>query len=297
VRPPTLSDVSEKAPSYPPDGHIIRHLRLDLQSETTEELRCTMPVTDDLRDAGGALRMGALSTMVDVAAGTFSHDLVRPDWLATSDMKVHAMRPTYGDEIRSVTSTVRAGKRSVLSLTEVTDADGPVARAWVTYVRLPRRDDSPTIEEGHLTGRRLLYVEKDDPGPSASDSSPAEGRPMLDDYIGLTIREGELVFDLVHQPRIHNSFGSIQGGVAATLIERMGMLAAERSLGVPARVTDAHTYYLGQTREGPFRIEGTVLRSDATAVTTEVAVIDAGNERLLDLGTVTASRITDDQLA
>lgn len=279
--------MSDDEPGYPPYGHIIRHLRMDLRSTSTEQLDCTMPVSDDIRDPGGAVRFGALSTMIDVAAGTFSHDLVRPDWLATSDMKVHLTRPSFADEVMSTTTSLRAGKKLVLSLNVVEDAHGEVARSWVTYVRLPRRDDSPTVERGGLTGRRLHYVEQEKDLP----------RPPLDDYIGLRARPGELTFDLEHQPQIHNSFGSIQGGVATTLVEQMAAVAGQQVLGAPCRVTDLHIYFIGQTRAGPFRVEGNVLRRDEQSVTVEVSVVDAGNDdRLLDLGTATASLIPDDQI-
>ena len=271
--------------TYPPPGHIIRHLRMDLELRSETELHSTMPVTDDLRDSGGALRTGALATLVDVAAGTFSHEMVRPDWLATSDMKVHLLRPALSSEVRGVTSTVRAGRRNMLSATRVVDDDGEIARAWVTYTRLPRRDDNPAVEQGSRIGRRLHYVE--DP---SLDTERA--RPSLDDYLGLRLEPEALALVLDHHPRIHNSFGSLQGGAAAVLVERVAMLAAERRFGTPARVTDLHIQYLGQTRSGPFRVAGEVIRDDDGSVVCEVSVLDAGNgDQLLDLATVTAAPV------
>lgn len=271
--------------AYPPPGHLIRHLRMDLELTSETELRSSIPITDDLRDDGAALRVGALATLVDVAAGTFCHEMVRPDWLATSDMKLHLIRPAVGDEVRGVTTVVRAGRRNMLSLTVVADADGEVARSWVTYTRLPRRDDSPPVEEGSRVGRRLHYVED----PSLDTELD---RPMLDDYLGIRIAPEGLTLELDHHPRIHNSFGSLQGGAAAVLVERLAMVAAAHRFGRPARVTDLHIQYLGQTRAGPFRVDGEVLRADTGSVTCEIAVLDAGNDdHLLDLATVTAAPI------
>ena len=85
--------MSDNGRTYPPPGHIIRHLRMDLELRSEDRLHGSMPISDDVRDAGGALRTGALATFVDVAAGTFSHEMVRPDWLATTDMKLHLRRP------------------------------------------------------------------------------------------------------------------------------------------------------------------------------------------------------------
>jgi acyl-coenzyme A thioesterase PaaI-like protein len=75
--------------------------------------------------------------------------------------------------------------------------------------------------------------------------------------------------------------------VAATLVERMGTVAAERELGRPCRALDLHLHYLGQSTTGPFRVTGTVLRTEDDTVTTEVAIVDASDGRLLDLGTAT----------
>lgn len=270
---------------YPPPGHIIRHLRMDLELRSETALHATMPITDDLRDPGGAVRTGALATLVDVAAGTFCHEMVRPDWLATADMKIHLIRPAFGDEVRAVTTTVRSGKRNMLSATSVSDDEGEVARSWVTYTRLSRRDDNPTVEEGSRIGRRLHYVED----PSLDTE---RNRPMLDDYLGLRIATEGLSLELDHHPRIHNSFGSLQGGAAAVLVERLAMVAAEQRFGRPGRVTDLHIQYLGQTRSGPFRVEGDVLRTDVGSITCEVSVRDTGNDgHLLDLATVTAAPI------
>lgn len=244
----------------------------------------TMAISDDVRDAGGALRMGALATLIDVAAGTFSHEMVRPDWLATADMKVHLRRPAMGDEVTCLTTTVRAGRRNIVSQTIVSDADGEIAQGWVTYTRLPRRDDSPPVEVASRVGRHLVYVEQD------------EGeRENLDDYIGIDLdrivvdTEDQIAFELDHSPRIHNSFGSLQGGAAAVLVERAATLAIERRFGSPGRVTDLHVYYLGQTRAGPFRVEAGVLRADPGSLTSDVSILDIGNDdQLLDLATASA---------
>lgn len=274
--------------TYPPHGHLIRHLGMQLLLETPDLLTGQMPVPDDLRDAGGAARVGAIATFVDVAAGVFSHDTVRPDWIATTDMRLLMCRHTYADEITLATTMLRSGKRNIVSATSVYDSDGEIARGWVTYSRLSRRDDSPHLEGGSRVGQPQDYTER-------GELAAAQREP-LDEYVGLEIgpddTDGRITLTLEHTPRIHNSFGSLQGGAAAILLERAATLAVERKTGQPGRVDDLHIYYLGQTREGPFKVEATPLRSDTTGITTEARVLDAGNEmRLLDLGTATARPI------
>lgn len=266
---------------YPPYGHILRHVALDQRFRDDGQLATSMPAPADLLDPGGAVRVGALVILVDSAAGVLSHAHVRPDWLATTDMKYHSIRPTNGAQLDSVTRVVRAGRRNILSETVLTDAAGEIGRAWVTYARLPRRDDTPVVDGDHGPNRQLLYLE--DP-----EIEQAAGRPPLDAYIGMRFHPTELIIDVEHHHRIRNSFGSIQGGVAATLMERMGTFAAERVLGRPARALDIHLHYLGQSTTGPFRVDGTVLRVEGDSVTTQVTVTDAKDSRLLDIGTTTA---------
>ena len=110
----------------------------------------------------------------------------------------------------------------------------------------------------------------------------------------MRIRPDELIIEVRHSDRIRNSFGSIQGGVAAALVERMGRLAAERTLGLPARALDLHVHYLSQSTTGPFRVDGAVLRVAGDAVTTEVTIIDAADGRVLDIATTTARAVTPD---
>ncbi len=79
------------------------------------------------------------------------------------------------------------------------------------------------------------------------------------------------------------------------VIESAAAMAAERELGVPCRTTDLHVQYLSQSRSGPFRVEAVPLRVTPTAVTSEIVVLDAGNDRhLLDLATATAVPLSVD---
>jgi len=139
--------------TYPPVDHLLRHLRMSFELRSADELVGSMPVSDDLRDPGGSPRMGAIAAFVDVAAGAFAHEQVRPDWLATTDMRVMLRRSSDADSVDVRTVAVRTGRRSVMTETQVSDGRGEFARGWVTYTRLPRRDDSPTLAGGSGVGR------------------------------------------------------------------------------------------------------------------------------------------------
>ena len=117
-------------------------------------------------------------------------------------------------------------------------------------------------------------------------------RPMLEDYLRADINPNEPVIELPHHSRIHNSFGSIQGGAVAVLADAMAAHLCRLILKTPARCTSADVHYLAQAKGGPFRVEGEALRIDQTAVTSRIRIIDVGNDnRLLDVATATATSI------
>lgn len=278
----TDSTTSEAAPAYPPPRHVLRYLRLSQRLEASGDVVASIPILPDLRDATGGLRFGALATLVDSAAGIFSVHRVLPDWVATLDMKIHVSRATVGDTLHSVTRPLRVGGRNVVSETTLHDAEGEVGLAFVTYARLPARGGRQAVQKvppGSV--RQFDYAEADE-----------EPRRPLDEYLGLQFLPGDPVIELDHITQIHNSFGSIQGGVVAMLLERVAALAAERTLGVPAVTTDLHLHYLAQAKGGPFRVSAEVIRVDDASVTSRVQIVDAGHDdRLLDVGTATASAI------
>ena len=265
---------------YPPTRHILRHLRLCHTVDDEGNISATMPILPDLLDEGGWLRLGAIATLVDSVAGHHGVMQVAPDWVATLQLGTVLSRKAEGTEVTAECRPLRIGRNNVVTETAISDSSGEIARATCTYARLPARTNNPSVGTGK--GQVVDYAEDNEEHP----------RPMLEDYLRADINPNEPVIELPHHSRIHNSFGSIQGGAVAVLADAMAAHLCRLILKTPARCTSADVHYLAQSKGGPFRVEGEALRIDQTAVTSRIRIIDVGNDnRLLDVATATATSI------
>ena len=205
---------------------------------------------------------------------------VAPDWVATLQLGTVLSRKAEGTEVTAECRPLRIGRNNVVTETAISDSSGEIARATCTYARLPARTNNPSVGTGK--GQVVDYAEDNEEHP----------RPMLEDYLRADINPNEPVIELPHHSRIHNSFGSIQGGAVAVLADAMAAHLCRLILKTPARCTSADVHYLAQAKGGPFRVEGEALRIDQTAVTSRIRIIDVGNDnRLLDVATATATSI------
>ena len=266
--------------SYPPKNHILRHLRLRHLVDDHGNVSATMPISPDLLDAGGWLRLGAIATLVDSVAGHHGVMQVEPDWVATLELGTVVRRRAEGTEVVAKCQPLRIGKNNVVTETHISDSLGEVARSTCTYARLPGRSDNPTV--GTAKGRTVDYGGEEE----------STNRPMLNDYLRLEIDPDQALIELPHHQRIHNSFGSIQGGAVAILVDAMATHLGFITTGMRMRCVTAEVHYLSQAKSGPFRVEGELLRADNDAVTSRIRIVDVGNnDRLLDIATATAKAI------
>ena len=83
---------------YPGPGHILRYARLAIDGSTDGLVEGLLPALDDLCDAGGAVRLGAMALLVDYAAGMLAIQTVAPDWTVTHDLALHltGLAPAVG---------------------------------------------------------------------------------------------------------------------------------------------------------------------------------------------------------
>lgn len=266
---------------YPHPRSILRYSRIVHELHEDGSVTATMPVLPDQLDAGGRMRMGAIAPLVDLAAGLLGAKAVHPDWTATLDFKLHLDHLPTGGEIHGACRPLRVGKNMVLSENRLTDGEGRIVGvAHVTFSRLPRRDDTPSTPPPKVVRVDLAHDDE-------------EPRLPLDDYYQLRFDPTEIAFELDHHERIYNSFGSIQGGAMAALLERVAALAGERILGSPCRTVDLHFSYLAPATTGPFRVVAQPLRVEATSVLSTVELVDLGNDgRQCAIGTARAIEAT-----
>lgn len=284
--PAPASPSANRPARYPPQNHILRHLRLSHQMTGDGTLTATMPILDDLADRplaeGGWLRLGAVATLVDSVAGHHAVLQVTPDWSATLHLSTVLAARAEGSLAIARCSPLRVGRNQVVTETSVTDEAGTeIARSTCTYARLPRRDDTPVVDSA-ARENTVDYREDHELDP----------RPSLDDYLRITPVPGEARIELPMHNRIRNSFGSLQGGASIVVAEVMSthLAAMCDDSGRRSRCVFADMHYLAPGRGGPFRVEGEVLACTGHLVTTRTRIFETAGEtdRLLQTATATA---------
>ena len=277
---------SDQPIRYPPQNHILRHLRLSHQMSSDGSLSATMPILDDLADGplaeGGWLRLGAVATLVDSVAGHHAVLVVSPDWSATLHLSTVLAARAEGSVVTARCSPLRIGRNQVVTESSVTDEAGTeVARSTCTYARLPRRDDTPVVD---ATARDNTVHYRED-----HELSP---RPLLEDYLGISPVPGESRIELPMHNRIRNSFGSLQGGASIVVAEVMAthLAGMGEGAGRRSRCVFADMHYLAPARGGPFRVDGEVLARTGHMMTSRTRIFETAGEsdRLLQTATATA---------
>ena len=288
VDDPAPDRASARKPArYPPQNHILRHLRLSHQMTGDGSLTATMPILDDLADRpladGGWLRLGAVATLVDSVAGHHAVLQVTPDWSATLYLSTVLAGRAEGAAVTARCSPLRVGRNQVVTETSVSDEAGTeIARATCTYARLPRRDDTPVVDS---TARENTVDYRED--------HELDPRPPLDDYLRITPVPGEPRIELPMHNRIRNSFGSLQGGasivVAEVMSTHLATMCDDGRRG--SRCVFADMHYLAPARGGPFRVDGEVLARTGHLVTSRTRIFETAGEtdRLLQVATATAA--------
>ena len=277
-----MAKETDKPPRrYPHPRSILSYSRIAHELCEDGTVKGSMPVLADHLDAGGLMRMGALTPLVDLCAGVLGSRAAYPDWTATLDFKLHLVHPPSEGRVHGTARPLRVGTNTVLSENTLLDDEGRVAAvAHVTFSRLPRRGDGPVSPPPKA--RSVDYTHPDE-----------EPRLVLDDYYGLRIDPVEANFELDHHERIYNSFGSIQGGAMGALLERGASLCGQRQLGVGTRTVDLHFSYLAPATDGPFRVVASPMRIEPDAVLTMVELLDLGRDaRQCAVGTARAVSIS-----
>ena len=249
-----------------------------------------LPVVPHVLDDTGAVRVGAIATLMDVAGASVALDSVLPDRTATVELAYQSARPAREGPIFAIASALRAGSKQVVIDVELKGGSDdpsrarPIGSGTMTFSRLAQRADHAPIRISDAaraaTGRTSMAL----PGCGLE-------RPLLEQS-GVRVLDaarGELELD--NHDWVRNSFGTINGGMVAILLERAGELAARSAAGARLGVCDLTVHYLGQTAKGPARTRARIVRASGDHAVCRVELRDASaNDALVALGVVSAAR-------
>lgn len=295
-------EVVETSHLQPP--HVLRDLHITTQQVTKTRSISVAPVVHGVRNRAGGASLGFLTTLVDVNCALVALIAADPDWTATADLALHgAGSLTVGPAVAE-SRLLRAGRTIIVVSVDVFDGRGidplagddgvvdealvapslvPVARGLATFARIPRGASSAS---GSFNPRDAVGQRR---SLSTANGVPVAG---LAERIGLRVLDSQQgAVELPVTDYVRNSFGAINGGVLAMILEG----AAEAA--VPDAVaTDLQVHYLAQARNGPARTATDVLRRGADHAVCRVEVVDAGDDdACLALATVTLQRVADEQ--
>jgi uncharacterized protein (TIGR00369 family) len=238
-----------------------------------------MPVAPELAAADGAVRAGALATLVDVIGGGLAAATAHPGWIATADLTLHLVRAAITGSVEARARVVHAGRTTVVIEVGLHEAGGPeIGIATMSFAVLSRRDNNPDITSMAS-------------GPSTMALSGSRLHAPLLDELGVRIVDagrGELDVPVADWSR--NSFGAMQGGAVATVVDAAAAAAAQAAAGQQLTVTDIQLTYLALAKVGPLRTRVEILGSVPGAVTARVEVIDTGaDSRVTSVARVVAT--------
>ncbi|MFT5444098.1 MAG: acyl-coenzyme A thioesterase PaaI-like protein [Myxococcota bacterium] len=227
----------------------------------------------------GVLRVGAVATLIDVAAGAYATRAVSPNWVATCDLVLHTLAPVAQGTVIAVPRKLRHGKTTLVVEVDVFEASNPdrhTATGTVTFSILESRGaiqrtdpaDELIRTEFALPTTELAKPIIETMGVEVVDASLGQLKVALTPYLG-------------------NTLGAVQGGAIALLAEASAELAG-RHIGDAGWVTrDMVIHYLSLGKVGPLSSRAKVLRSTEDGALLRVELYDEGRDRRL-LTTITA---------
>lgn len=288
---------------YPPDPHILRDLGIEVGSPSERTGRARLRVTPFVLGSDGGVRAGVLATVVDIVGGALAARVLRPDWMATSDLALHIVRPITGPIVEVRGSVLRRGRTTlvievdVVELTELGiarerddrdrgrsdggsgDQSDQAAWATMTFAVLPQTSGTP-----HLSGTPdLLGTEANDSAPTVRPRVvPGSGR--LDRPIAEVVKIAmeDAAAGRVSMPVdgfVRNSFGAVQGGMMALIGDVAGTAAIAASpggCGTPVAAMDLQVAYLNLGRVGPITSRARVSATGPTGGCATVELADDG---------------------
>ena len=266
--------------TYPPERHVLRDLRLQFEHGPDGSSHASMPVVAELCGDDGAVRAGALCTLVDVIGGGLAATTAQPNWIATADLTLHVTGVARaGETVNADAHVLRAGRTTVV-VEVALSTDAPIGLATMSFSVLPRRDINPDLNGSRPEGPTTMAL------PESGFTAP------LFDCIGIEVVDAAAgVVELPVRDWAKNSMGALQGGIVGAVAEAAAEAALRSASEAPLVVRDLQLTYLSFGRVGPLRTSATVLTAGAEHGVARVELVDVGAEsRRMTLARVRATR-------
>ena len=250
--------------SYPPEHHLLRDLQTWSEWVTEDECNFTAPVTDFVRTSSGAMALGPLFAVADVALVSTAIGFAETDWCGTLDLAIRMGSPVTEGPLVVACSVLRVGGTLITTKAEILDGDRLAGTAIATSRRMPRNTE---FNDSVVSEKQI--------GVPHHWGLAGSGFTMpFYEQLGLTeVAPGSI--ELQKTAYVTNSFGTINGGTTGILL----CAGAESALGGEFVATDIEARYIGQAAEGPVRTMCEIVRVGRDHAVVDVTVVDLSRER------------------
>lgn len=254
--------------------HLRAHLGVRLERLGADNVLGVLAMSARARTGDGQLSLGALATMVDVAAlfgARSSHSAPH----VTSHLALRVPTPVSSANLYGNATVVRAGSAAVVSLVHVSDDGGRVVGV-------------ATVTSGALRGARGSHR------PEATRSgddffappSMADAGPPIDEFLAMT-SAGQSAYRMAFHETLRNVNGVLHGGGGSLVIEQAARHALADAGFAAASVHSLDVHFVAPGLVGPFVAAVERLGSLSGPVTVVVNVTDEGRaDRLIAVGLV-----------
>lgn len=250
--------------TYPPDHHLLRDLQTQAEWVSEDECVFTAPVTDHVRSVTGALGLGPLFAVTDLALVSTAIGFADGDWCGTLDLAIRAGRPVVAGPLVVSCQVLRVGGTLITTKAEILDGDRLAGTAIATSRRMPR---NPDFNEAPVDVKVVGQVQRWGL-PGSGFTAP------IRDQLGL-IETAPGALELMKTPYVTNSFGTINGGTTGILL----CAGAESALANEFVATDIEVRYVGQAADGPVRTMSEIIRVERDHAVVDVTAVDMSRER------------------
>jgi uncharacterized protein (TIGR00369 family) len=253
---------------------ISRFARLEMREVEDLHVVGWAHSIDHLRGPTGAVRAGALLTMLDSAGGACGGLASLPDgWVVSTNMSAHtvdlAPTTTPGGSLRIESRVTRKGRNNVVTSVEISDErTGRLVMDGVLTSAILVPENGPPVWE------RPLHIRYPDDG---IDMLPMEhwlDAQAVDDR----------TVEMVLRDALRNPWGILHGGVTAALIDACVELASGGGV-----LRDIVLHYVAPNRVGPVRATATDLGSRSDGAVFRVEIRDRGADRLTAIAVATVA--------
>jgi len=249
---------------YPPEHHVLRDLQLRSEWVSDDECVFTAPVADQVRTPQGALALGPLLAVADVALVSTAIGFAEDSWCGTLDLALRIGKAVVDGPLTIACRPLRVGGTLITTKAEVLDDDRLVGTAIATSRRMPRNADYNTTVPS--------VIEIGVPHHWGTETSGFTTH--FEAQLGFTeVAPGAV--ELLKTDYITNSFGTINGGATGMLL----CAGAESALGGEFTATDIEVRYVGQAVDGPVRTMCEIVRVGRDHAVVDVTAVDMSRDR------------------